>query len=321
MPTAPSGRRRSPEVPNRLLAARGHAAFVCSRNPDGDVRLRQVATCHACSRSSDRHPHQARAFGRVDGDRSPGRAGGGERAQILVSRDRMRRMQRLAVLLYFRASKQGQPHPRFRCALVARERRQAFAIPRHGAHRVVDDEFDLGELLGANTIGGPPLALLELMEKRQQQRGFRPRHGGKACGGVDRLDRGGHADVIRVLRVSGYAGTLPEVAARAKARCDCRSDLQWPHGSGSVPNNPIQITDLHRPVRSLLRLPSVRCEGQIMSRLGKRVAMLGAATALAATVSTAQAQTGGEGFGDFVWSDLNRTAFRTPASQALPTSP
>lgn len=42
-----------------------------------------------------------------------------------------------------------------------------------------------------------------------------------------------------------------------------------------------------------------------MSRIGKRVAMLGAAAALAATVATAQAQTGGEGFGDFVWSDLN----------------
>lgn len=42
-----------------------------------------------------------------------------------------------------------------------------------------------------------------------------------------------------------------------------------------------------------------------MSTIKKRVAMLGAAAALAATVATAQAQTGGEGFGDFVWSDLN----------------
>lgn len=54
-----------------------------------------------------------------------------------------------------------------------------------------------------------------------------------------------------------------------------------------------------------------------MSRLGRRIAMLGAATALAATVATAQAQTGGEGFGDFVWSDLNQNGIQDAGEPGL----
>lgn len=45
--------------------------------------------------------------------------------------------------------------------------------------------------------------------------------------------------------------------------------------------------------------------------------MLGAATALAATVVTAQAQTGGEGFGDFVWSDLNQNGIQDAGEPGL----
>jgi hypothetical protein len=45
--------------------------------------------------------------------------------------------------------------------------------------------------------------------------------------------------------------------------------------------------------------------------------MLGAATALAATVGTAQAQTGGEGFGDFVWSDLNQNGIQDAGEPGL----
>ena len=54
-----------------------------------------------------------------------------------------------------------------------------------------------------------------------------------------------------------------------------------------------------------------------MSNLGKRIAQLGAATALAATVATAQAQTGGEGFGDFVWSDLNQNGVQDGGETGL----
>lgn len=54
-----------------------------------------------------------------------------------------------------------------------------------------------------------------------------------------------------------------------------------------------------------------------MSTIAKRVAMLGAATALAATVGTAQAQTGGEGFGDFVWSDLNANGIQDGGEPGL----
>lgn len=55
-----------------------------------------------------------------------------------------------------------------------------------------------------------------------------------------------------------------------------------------------------------------------MSNLGKRLAMLGAAAALAATVGTAHAQTGGEGFGDFVWSDLNQNGIQDVGEPGLP---
>ena len=54
-----------------------------------------------------------------------------------------------------------------------------------------------------------------------------------------------------------------------------------------------------------------------MSKLGKQVAMLGAAAALAATVATTQAQTGGEGFGDFVWSDLNQNGIQEVGEPGL----
>jgi hypothetical protein len=54
-----------------------------------------------------------------------------------------------------------------------------------------------------------------------------------------------------------------------------------------------------------------------MSSRMKRVAMLGAAAALAATVGTAQAQTGGEGFGDFVWSDLNQNGIQDVGEPGL----
>ena len=51
----------------------------------------------------------------------------------------------------------------------------------------------------------------------------------------------------------------------------------------------------------------------------KRVALLGATAALAIAVGTAQAQTtGAEGFGDFVWADLNLNGIQDAGEPGIP---
>ena len=149
-------------------------------------------------------------------------------------------MQRLGVALHFRTPKNGQRRPVVpHASIAAPERRDTFAIPGHGAHRVIDEQFDLGELLVAEPVRRPPLAVLELMEERQQQRRFRARYAGqravlykdltKACANVSAFGASSTLFSTLTIRDSGkgavgiamWEPVRPNAGFRRDAREGC----------------------------------------------------------------------------------------------------